>query len=249
MLRILIVDDEPKARSLISTFVDEFDLDTEIVAKVSNIPEAVKAINTQNPDLVLLDIEMPQQNGFALFDYFDDLNFQVIFITASQNYAIDAFRVSALDYILKPINKSHLKSALLKAASSHQFVSQVQVDVFKQAMKSQSPKRIALSSNEKIEFISINDISYMKADGPYTEFHLVSDETIVVSKNIGDYEMIEKLPHFFRIHRSFLVNLQEVKSFHKEEGGQVVMKNGAILHISRYRKSEFLEIMMNRKLD
>ena len=242
MLNILIVDDEPKARKTISGLVNEATIETTIVAEAENVVQAVKAIHTYNPDLVLLDVEMPEQNGFALLDYFDEINFHIIFITASENYAINAFRASALDYILKPIDKKLLESALKKAEDSRWSISQDQVHVFKNTMEDKLPERIALSSNDKIEFLALEEIYYLKAAGPYTEFHL-QDKTLISTKPIREFEVFEKHPLFFRSHRSYLINLHHVLSYHKEDGGYILLKNNEKAGLSRYQKQDFLKAM------
>ena len=243
MLKLLIVDDEPKARRVVSTYVSELELNTKIVAQVSNIPDAVKAINKHKPDLILLDIEMPQQNGFALFEYFDEISFQVIFVTASPDYAIEAFKVAALDYILKPVDKLQLKSALERAINSPISTVKEQISVYKNTKEKKIPERFALATANQIEFVSVDDILYLKADGAYTEFHLTSGNKVIVSKPIKEYSSLESHPLFFKTHRSFVINLSEVLRFHKEEGGSIELKNGDKVGLSRHRKQEFLNAM------
>lgn len=244
MLHTLIVDDEPKARTVLRSYLEDCEIAVSVMAEAGAIPDAVKLINKEKPDLVFLDIEMPKQNGFALFDYFDEIDFQVIFVTASRDYAIDAFKVSALDYILKPINQQHLNEAVKKAAQQTQHNLKERVKVANSSLNSTDQiNRIALFSNESIDFVAVEDILYLKADGPYTEFYLTGDQKALVSKPIGEYDMLEDLPHFMKTHRSYLVNLHKVQSYRKEDGGFILMKNGDSINLSRYRKNTFLDAM------
>lgn len=240
-MNVLIVDDEPRARTVLRMLLEEHHKDLNIVDEAKNIPEAVKAINKYKPDLVFLDVEMPRQTGFDLFQYFDEVFFQVIFVTASRDYAIDAFKVSALDYILKPINYDELKAAIEKAQNSRKITLKEQVRVFKEHTNGNDHnKRIALSTNEQIVFVSVDDIMFLKADGAYTEFYLKDGRKEVVSKPMGEYKKLENIPYFMKTHRSFLINLKEVERYQKEDGGYIVMNSGDIVNISRYRKEAFL---------
>ncbi|HCD52865.1 MAG TPA: DNA-binding response regulator [Balneolaceae bacterium] len=242
-MRVIIVDDESGARTVLRTFLQECDEEVEVLAEAGSVPEAVKVINQHNPELVFLDVEMPGQNGFSLFEYFEDIDFQVIFVTASRDHAIDAFKVSALDYILKPIDQVQLCKAVAKGVEIQPLLRE-QVNMFKNnAEEKNAPERIALSTSESIEFVAISDILFLKADGAYTEFYLAADKKITVSKPLGEYAFLEKQPHFMKTHRSYLINLKQVKRFRKEDGGDIEMINGKSASLSRYRKDAFIEAM------
>lgn len=242
-MRVIIVDDEARARTVLRTYLQECAEKVEILAEAGNVPEAVKAINKHKPELVFLDVEMPGQNGFGLFEYFEEIDFQVIFVTASRDYAIDAFKVSALDYILKPIDRDQLCKAVAKGVQAQPLLRE-QVSMFNSnADDEDGPQRIALSTNESIEFVAISDIVFLKADGTYTEFFLTGEKKIIVSKPLGEYTFLEKLPYFMKTHRSFLINLKQVQRFQKEDGGYIVMSNGESVSLSRYRKDAFIEAM------
>ena len=245
-MKAILVDDETRARSLLRKKIQENCSDIDVVGEAGNIPEAVKSIHATSPDLVFLDIDMPGQNGFALFDYFDKISFQVIFVTASQEHALKAFRVSALDYLLKPIQSSQLESAVEKAKEqvNSRLAERVHMLSYTLSQEADQPlTRIALSTNQSVEFVNLEDILYLKADGPYTEFHLEGGHTVLVSNSIGEYEYLQDHPDFLKTHRSYLINLTKVQRYIKEDGGYIVMSNGAEAGLSRYRKKVFMEAM------
>lgn len=239
----IIVDDEPKARRILQNYLEQYCPDVKILATAADVPEAVKAIIKHKPELVFLDIEMPEQDGFALFDYFNDIDFQVIFVTASHEHAVKAFKVSALDYILKPIDIEQLIAAVKKAQSKHQTRMKEQISEFSHNLKTDKINRIALSLNDSIEFIKLNDIQYLKAEGSYTEFHLDGGKKIIASKPLGEYSFLETQPGFMKTHRSYLINLQKVDKYQKDSGGYIVMQNRGNAALSRFKKEEFLEAM------
>ena len=243
-MKALIVDDEPKAQKLLTDYINEYCTALELIEPVSNIKEALSSIQKNQPELVFLDIDMPSQNGFALFDYFSQIPFRVIFVTASRQHAIEAFKVSAIDYILKPINISELVKAVEKAVALHKPALHQQIQTLTNALSNNhNITRIAVSLNATIEFIQLKDLIYLKADGSYTEFYLLSDKKMVSSKPIGDYDLLQKHPHFFKTHRSFIVNMAQIERYTKDSGGYIVMKNGHIANLSRYKKDEFFKAM------
>lgn len=243
-MKVLLVDDEVKARSVLTSHLSELGIDIEIVAEAENVAQAVKAIHKHEPDLVFLDVEMPGQDGFKLFNYLDEIHFQVIFVTGSRDHAIEAFKVSALDYILKPIDRNELLKAVEKAKRSHTLKVSERLELLKENVASQAKlNRIALSTSESIEFVALEEIIYLKADGPYTEFILSNGNTIVVSRSLGEFSFLEEDPGFLKTHRSFLVNLVQVQRYQKEDGGVIVMQNGDHVSLSRYRKDLFLQKM------
>lgn len=245
-MEAIVIDDEPKARSVLKRMVDARCPDLDVIAEAGSIPEAVKVIHSHTPDLVFLDIDMPGQNGFALFDYFEELTFQVIFVTASRDHALDAFRVSALDYLLKPIDAEELQKAVRKAQEMHTPKLKERVQMLNEKMSEPEEafiSRIALSTSDSVEFVKLEEIQFLRADGPYTEFYLDDGRTVIVSRSIGEYDMLEEHPHYLKTHRSFLINLNKVSSYKKEDGGYIVMENGAETGLSRYKKDAFLEAM------
>jgi two-component system LytT family response regulator len=243
-MKVLLVDDEAKARSVLTTHLSELDKGIEIVAEANNVAEAVKAILKYEPELVFLDVEMPVQDGFKLFNYLDEINFQVIFVTGSRDHAIEAFKVSALDYILKPIDRSELSQAVEKAICSHSVKISERLDLLKEKVHSSDKlNRIALSTSDSIEFVALEEIIYLKADGPYTEFNMLNGNTVVVSRSLGEFSFLEEQPGFLKTHRSFIVNLEQVQRYQKEDGGAIVMQNGDSVSLSRYRKDLFLQKM------
>jgi two-component system LytT family response regulator len=227
-------------RSLLSTI----SVEVEVVGEASSVKSAVKAIYQYKPNLVLLDIEMPEEDGFKLFSHFEEVPFYVIFVTAIQHRALDAFRVAALDYLVKPIDTTLLEESVNrvydKLSSQH---IQEQLMLVREHLQEKTPKRIAITSNDQIEFIALNTINYLKAAGTYTEFHLLSGKQLIATKPIGDFAYLDTYPSFMKTHRSYIVNLHEVNSYQKSDGGYIRLNNGDQVGISRFKKTQFIEAM------
>ncbi len=248
-IQAIIIDDEQRARNTLSTLIKEYCPHVEIIALCANIPEGVLAINQKRPQLVFLDIEMPEYNGFELLSFFREIDFQIIFVTAYNEYALKAFEVSAVDYLLKPVDIDKLKTALDKVRqrlSSYEM--QSKLDVLKDSFKTGQFNRIALPVSEGLLFIEVPEIVYLEADGAYTNVWLRNGSKILVSKKLKFFEeVLEARPNFFRSHRSFIVNINCLKKYNKNESS-LTLDNGKIAYISRERKAEFEEQLKLNKL-
>jgi two-component system LytT family response regulator len=241
-IRVIIVDDEARARRILETLLREYCPGLEVVGHAGSVPEAVREIEAHRPHLVFLDIEMPGDLGFALFDHFSEPDFHVVFTTAYQQYAIQAIKVSALDYLLKPIEIDQLVRAVEKArvqVNSKLLFQQLQA--FRMNLNEQRQvSRLALPLADGMVFVNVANILYLKADGSYT--HVVTDTNkVLVSKKLGEFEELERHSDFFRTHRSYLVNLRQLERFIKNDGGYLLMRNGDTVELSRNRKEEILE--------
>ncbi len=244
MIRCVIVDDESKAREIIVEMLKLYCSDVEVVGQAHNVAKGYEVINTLKPDLVLLDIKMPDGSGFDLLNKFDKLNFKVIFITAHEEYAIKAFRFSALDYILKPIDPSDLISAVEKV-SGVDSVNNIneQFKTFKDNFyngNSTQEKKIVLKTTENIYIISIKDVIRCQSEKNYTYFYFNNRERIIVSKTLKDFDEILTDYGFMRIHRSHLVNVTYIDRFEKSEGGFLIMKDGSRVDVSHRKKEALL---------
>lgn len=248
-IQAIIIDDEARARNTLSTLLKEYHPQVDIVASCANVPDGVLAINQKRPQLVFLDIEMPEYNGFELLSFFREIDFQVIFVTAYNEYAIKAFEVSAVDYLLKPVDIDKLKSAIAKVEEKlNSFDMQNKLEVLKDSFKTGQFNRIALPVSEGLLFIEVPDIVFLEAEGSYTNVWLHNGSKILVSKKLKFFEeILDARPNFFRSHRSFIVNINFLKKYNKNESS-LTLDNGKTAYISRDRKAEFEEQLRQYKL-
>lgn len=248
-LKAVIVDDEERARNSLALLLETYCEGVEISARCSTVDEAELAIKKDAPDLVFLDIEMPRYSGFELFHRFEQINFDVIFVTAYNDYAIKAFEVSAVDYLLKPIDIEKLKVAVEKVKAKRDAVEKRhRLELLEESMKAQHFNKIALPSIDGVDFVNTSDIVYLEADGAYTEVWLSNNSKFIVSKKLKFFEeILSNKPHFFRSHRSFIVNVNAVKHYSKAENS-FTLDNGKQIGIARERKAEFEQLLSEHNL-
>jgi len=243
MIKAVIIDDEKKCISLLKHLIENHCADISVVAEAENAAQGIQAIQTHKPDLVFLDIEMPDKTGFELLNSVPDPKFDIIFTTAYNHYAIKAIRFSALDYLLKPVDLDELKSAVARAYKKHNKKDHKEsVETLMHNVRSPQHNfsRISLSTQDGLVILHVDEIVYCEASGTYTLFFLKNKEKIIVSKTLKEYEELLKDHHFLRVHNSFLINLNEVKKYIKGDGGSVIMSNGNEVFVSKRRKEEFL---------
>ena len=226
-MKVIIVDDEERARVSLRYLISEFLPNVEIVAECDGIPNAVKSIHKFHPDLVFLDIEMPGHSGLEILDFFDekDLNFGIIFTTAYQEYAIKAFKLSAVDYLLKPINPSELTEAIERYSKINtQKINLLNTNLGRNTIS--CDKKIGIPMNNGIELINPENIIYIKAEGAYSEIHLTEGKKILASKNLKMFEeSLTDYESLIRVHKSYLVNFKHVISITKSNGGNITLCN------------------------
>lgn len=241
-IRAIIVDDEPNARRALRGLLEENFSMVEILADCKNVPEAVKTINKLKPDLVFLDIAMPGYSGFELLDFFDEqnLNFKIIFVTAYSEHSLRAFETSAVDYILKPVRLEHIARALKKISIEEPVNENRQYKVLKENFTNQSDKKIVLQTAETIFVVRMDDIIYLQAEGSYTRFYTTSHGVLTITKKLIDFEYLEDSGPFFRTHRSFIVNLNQIKKVDKKDF-LVIMNNDAEVYLAQDKKNQLLE--------
>ena len=246
MINCIIIDDEKPARDSLELMLNHYFADkVKILGKAESLKEGVLLIYKYDPDLVFLDIEMPEENGFMLFNYFQQFKFSVIFTTAYKEYAINAIKVAALDYLLKPISVEDLKIAFSL------YEKKVSLGIEKENIEkllavinpSNTIEKIALPTSYGFQLEKINDIIYFEADENYTNVHTLSGNIIMISRSIGDLEKTMPPTTFFRIHRSYIVNLNFVKSFSRNDGYFITMENGAKLDVAARRKDDLIKIL------
>ncbi len=239
-IKAIIVDDEASARNMLHRLLIDHCPSVDIVGEATNVKEAVKLINKANVELVFLDVEMPDENGFALFDYFDTPNFETIFCTAYTQYAIQAFDVSAVDYILKPINIAKLQTGVEKAIKMHGQNTVVQrIAALRENLNMSQLQKIALPLADGLVFVKVTDILFLEADGSYTTVH-THQKKILVSKKIKFFEdILSSDTRFFRTHRSFIVNVENIQRYSKKDGTSVVFDDGNEIPVAREKVKEF----------
>lgn len=245
MIKAIIVDDELSAIKSLQWEVESFCQGIEICESFTDPIDAISAINYIKPDCVFLDIEMPEMDGFQLLQNLKYRNFDLIITTAFDNYAIKAFKESAIDYLLKPIDSDDLiKSvAKIKVSKDKNALGNELKSVLKNFMASSSQSKIALPLAGKTIFVNANEIYYCKADGNYCDIYFADGSKEVLTKKIKEVEIIINNTFFFRVHNSYLVNTNYIKEFIKSDGQYLVLKNGTTIPVSRSKKEELLQLM------
>lgn len=249
MIKIFLLDDEPKAVDTLSKVLLTFFDNVELVGTANTIDLAYHEILKTKPDLLLLDVEMGQESGFQLLEKFEEIKFHIAFVTAHEAFALKAIKFSALDYIIKPASVQELKQLIHKVEknSQTQNVEQKVKHMFGNFITSEkSEHKITISVSEGYEFLKVDDILYLRADGSYTVFCLKDGRKITSSKNLKFFESILIGYGFFRIHNSTMVNLKYIKKYNKGAGGFVVMDNDEEFSLSKSRKEEFIELLYLR---
>lgn len=240
-IRAIIVDDEAKARRILETFLNEFCPEVQVISLAEDVPQAVKAIRKLNPDVVFLDIEMPGYNGFQLLEFFEEVQFEIIFTTAYSEFALKAFQVSAIDYLLKPIQIDQLTKAVEKLTKiKGNSLIKERIETLQANLEENKIKKIVVPLSDGTLFIDINEITYLKAEGSYVHIHLKDGNKILVSKNIKDYEeVLNRKEGFFRTHRSYLVNIKHIINISPDHS-ELVLTKQQTAQVARDKKTELM---------
>ncbi len=245
-MKAIIIDDEKRARQLLATILAENCPDITLCGDAEDLPNGIKLIHKTKPDIVFLDIEMPGHSGLEILDFFDaaDIQFNIIFTTAYNEFAVQAFKLNAVDYLLKPIQITELVNAVTKVKNQtpqqqvlhyHQLANTLQPDAF---------TRLAIPDSNGFTFIEAEALVYIEAEGAYTDLYLTSGKKMTTSRKLKYFE--EKLatkPHFFRIHRSYLVNINHINKFTRFDGGILTMSNGKELSVSKEKQEDLLRLI------
>ena len=247
MLKSIIIDDEKHCRSLLQWAIEANCSNVEILEQCSSGEEGIAAIQTHQPDLVFLDIEMRDMTGFDMLEKLGKVDCDIIFTTAYDQFAINAFKVNAVDYLLKPIDENELKEAIEKVSRRRESpVSKDQMEFLLVHLKKSmngSDTSIALPSSTGLEFIEVDKIIYCQSDSNYTNIHQQDAKTMIVSKTLKDIEALLPDSIFFRVHHSYTVNLKHIKRYLKADGGYLVMSNGDKVKVSRSKKDLLMELL------
>ena len=250
MKTCIIIDDEKNAREALSKIIERyFNTKIKILYAADSVKEGVFAINKYRPDIVFLDIEMPEENGFKLFDYFDIYNFEVIFTTAYKQYAIDAIKFAALDYLLKPINYIDLRDVLTRLEKKQQNnPNTAQIEAFLSNLNNDpgNYNKIALPTMDGFQLEKVNNIVYCQAEETYCKIFTNRNEVILVARTLKNIEELLPEELFFRIHKSHLVNMNYIKSYNKSGGYSITLENGVELDVATRRNDEFLKALTKR---
>lgn len=246
-MKAIIIDDELSGREVLKKLVEINCPEVMVVNTLNSIETGLQSIREDKPDLVFLDIQMPNASGFDLLNQLEKISFEIIFVTAHDAYAIKAFKYAAVDYLLKPIRVSELVDAVNKA--QERIVRNNQGDHVRFMLDKVSPSKKIFLNNKILlptlggyNIIEVSDIAYCQSESNYTRFNFVDGKHLLVSKTLKEFESLLLENNFFRIHRSYIINLNCIAKYNKGKGGEVVMKDGAVLEVSREKKDEFLSL-------
>jgi two-component system, LytTR family, response regulator len=244
MLRTLIIDDEPHMRQSLEKLLHLYCPNVKVVDQADGVASGLHSIRKHRPDLVLLDIKLEDGTGFDLLRLAEPIDFKVIFITAYEQYALEAFRFSALDYLLKPIIPASLVEAVNKAEDMRIKDLEVQLNSLRYNMASEdrSRRKLVLKTMDNIHIVTPDEVFYCESDGNYTIFCLAGERRIIVSKTLREFEELLKHAGFFRVHKSFLVNLSRIVRLEKGDGGFLVISNGDKIPVGASRKDELMDL-------
>lgn len=247
MIKAVLVDDEIDSLRVLERLLETYCPQVSVVGKADGVESAVQVIRTTTPDLVFLDIEMTQGNAFDLLSRLRPVNFRVIFVTAFGEYAIRAFKYSALDYLLKPVDIDDLCNAVERAAETLQEKNILdQMKIFQENISNFQlyQQKLAVPIATGLMFVVIKDIIRFEAKGSYTAIHLQGKEQILTTRNIKEYETMVPESIFFRIHNSHIINLHQIRKYHKGRGGSVVMEDGTSIDVASRRREEFIRRLL-----
>lgn len=244
MIRTVIIDDELNARKIVRGILETIPDKFSIVGEAHNVQSSIELIRKEDPELVLLDIDMPDGTAFDLVHRIGKINFRIIFITAHANYAVQAFKFSAVDFILKPIVSTELFRALDKVEKSIG-IEELNIKM-STLLNNLNPvnknKKLVLKSMDSILSVDISEIYYCESDGgSYTRFYLINDQVFLVSRPLREYDELLSDYNFFRVHKSYLVNLNRVTRYLKQDGGTAIVNNQFEIPVSHRKREEFLE--------
>lgn len=246
-MKAIIIDDEPKARNLLRILIEENCPKITQIFEAGDLLSGVAIIKEEAPSIVFLDIEMPEHSGLEILNFIekDVVNFEIIFTTAYSEYAIQAFQLSAIDYLLKPVRPNQVKVAVDKAI---EFLGKSRINTkleeLKQSLSNNNFEKIGLPVTDWIKFVDFKDIIMLTADGMYTSITTTEDANLCISKPLKHFvDLLQNISIFYRPHRSHLINLKHIKKYVKSDGGYIVMENDKTVSISKEKREEFLQIV------
>lgn len=251
LIRVAIVDDERDGRKVLARLLESFCPEVIIVGEADSVTTAKDLIEREKPDLVFLDIQMPGGSGFDLLRKIEDIRFEIVFVTSFDRYAIEAFKFSAIDYLLKPVEVSDLKEAISRAKKAIETRSirdsEQLVYLFQNLSSDEQEKRLALQKGDKVRYVKLSEILHIEADSNYCKITIQSGEQFVHSKTLKHFEdLLSEIRRFFRATKSDIINLDFVKEYSKSEPCIVTLTNDSNIEVSRRKKGELLALLKGR---
>ena len=246
MLKTIIIEDEPAAAHLLEEMLKDIEPQVEVIEKCSDLPSGVKSIKRRCPDIVFLDIELPVYSGLQLLEFFnpEEITFQIIFTTAYNDYAIKAFEMSAVDYLLKPLQEEKLEAAIKRAYVRGASASLKHLPALKENLQPNNSKKIVVPVASGFDIINLEDVCYFKAEGSYTNIFFCDGGNLLVSKNLKYFEFIlSGITHYVRIHRSYIVNINYVKKIIRKEGGILLLENKSELPVAEDKMESIIALL------
>jgi len=248
MIKAVIIDDEPAMQQVNSQLLSEYFPDIKLMGVADSIEKGTQLILKENPDLVLLDIELQDGTGFQLLQKLKPYTFKVVFITGFHSFAIKAIKFSALDYIVKPVNETEFQQAIERAVGliNKSENADAQLNVLMNSLQKETiSKKLVLRTAESLHVVEVSDIYFCKSDNSYTTFYFYDEEKILVSKSLKDYETLLNDYGFYRAHQSYLVNLNHIKKVDKSDGGFIIMKNKKEIPVSLRQMKKLVSLLSN----
>jgi two-component system LytT family response regulator len=238
-IKAILVDDEESARDVLQNLLFRFCPEVTLVAKCENVTAAVTAIEAEKPDLVFLDIEMPNYAGYEIVKFFDKVDFEIVFVTAYDQYAIRAFEMAAIDYLLKPIDIERLKLAVRRVKQQRNRLEQTQrLSLLSGTLETKQIKNIVIYDKGQQNILSMEHIIAIEALESYCTIH-TKDKKHTVSKNLKHFEtVLEKTPNFIRVHKSWIINKEYIRNYSRSDLS-IYLTNGLVAKLSKYKKAEF----------
>ena len=246
MIKAVHIEDEPRNIQLLESLLQTHcSSQVTLIGNAKNIPDAIELIKNKNPQLVYLDIELNKGNAFELLEELKGFSFQVIFITAFNDYAVKAFRLNAVDYLLKPISITELKEATTRAVEkiNHSSINTNILDTLKELKQNISNQKIGIPVNDGVVFVNAEEIIRCEANGSYSIFYLSSKKTITTTKSLKDIEAILPFSNFVRVHNSWIINTNYIRKYYRGKNSYVEMEDGSIVTISLRKKGDFLSFL------
>jgi two-component system, LytTR family, response regulator len=244
MLRTIIIDDEAPVREMLTKLLAKFCPQAQLVGEAFSVASGLKAIRELHPGLVLLDIKMEDGTGFDMLSQLESINFKIIFITAYEKYAVQAFKFAAIDFILKPVNPEELADAVIRAETLSQYQFNTQLQALEENLKTdiREKKKIVFKTQGDIFLFDLQDIIFLESDGCYTLVYTKEENKIMVSKTLKDYDELLSGNGFYRVHKSFLINLVHVKRFERKEGGTLILTGDHKIPVASRKREELLQM-------
>lgn len=246
MLTAVIVDDMPQAIDNLRLDLQRYCPEVRVIGDADGVVNGAKLLKEIQPDILFLDIQLQDGSGFDLLEILSDIKFKLIFTTASDAFAIKAFRFAALDYLLKPIDPDQLMESVKKAKNQLEEQQKQSIDILMENVRSRKlPEKIALHTLEKVQIVAVEDIVRCESSGNYTIFYFSNDQKLLVTKTLKEFDKLLESHQFLRVHQSHLINLQHIDAFIKTEGGYILMKDGSQVPVSTRKRAMVLKKIEN----